>query len=139
MGLRVYVAGSSSDIERAERWIKSLRQRGIVVTASWPEMVRQNGAEPRSVDAATRARWAMDDLAAIAHADVFWMLVPPADEPTIGAWIGFGFAQRSATTIFSGDTRQTSFTALGEEYETDDAAFDRICKIDMGITKPLPK
>lgn len=134
MSIRVYVAGASLEVERAERMIKRLRGCGIVVTSSWPEVVRLQGNNPRSAAPATRARWAHDDLLGVLSAELTLMLVPPVGTPTIGGWIEVGVAHRDGQTcVFAGDTKQTIFSAMGIEFESDEAAFAHVLKLG-GVT-----
>ena len=54
------------------------------------------------------------------------MLVPPVDAPTRGAWGESCYAHALARPlVFSGDTKQSVFCALGDEYESDEDAFSR--------------
>lgn len=126
----VYVAASSADIDRAERWMAALRDAGKQVTSSWPANVRKVGAaNPRHASDAERVVWSTNDLSQIANADVLWFLAPPLEMPTRGAWIEFGVAvARDIAVVSSGDTKQSIFCSLGVELLTDSDAFDWICR-----------
>lgn len=123
----MYVAGASSEVDRAERMIRRLRERGVVVTSSWPEVVRLNGENPATAPTASRLRWSCDDLVGVETADMLLALVPPIDQPTRGAWVEIGYAKAIGNElVFAGATKQSIFCAMGFEFETDDAAFDYV-------------
>ena len=124
--LRVYVAGSSAETERAVRCMNWLRDHGIVVTSSWPEVIATVGiANPRNAPRDDRATWTQTDLAEVQTADVLWLLAP--NTPTRGAWIEYGFALAvGRMVVASGDTKQTIFTAIGDEYGTDAEALEAL-------------
>jgi len=123
--LKVYLAGSTQDIERAKRWRDALVSAGVEVVSTWIEVVEKVGSgNPQDATKVQRADWSTTDLAEVASADVLWLLVPPADKAARGAWLEFGYAvERRITLISSGDTRQSIFTAMGIELETDEDAF----------------
>jgi len=138
--LRVYVAAASSEMERAEKVMQALRDTGITVVSTWPQVIRKVGkANPMDAPRRQRAEWAAQDLTEVAQANVLWLLLP--EKETIGAWIEFGHAlmiaaaaERAAAmglpgafyrVICSGKERSI-FTALVEHFETDDAALDTL-------------
>lgn len=131
---RVYVAGSSAELNRVEHWTARLIAAGITVTSTWPANVRAVGsANPRDATREQRAAWAMTCLRQVATAQLVWFLVPAVTAPTRGAWIEVGFMRglvhgvtRAVCIISSGDTLQSIFCALGDEHETDEAAFAAI-------------
>lgn len=127
---RVYVAGASAEIERAERVIAALRERGISVTSSWPESVREYGANPREASNEERLGWASDCLTDVRVADVLLVLVPRSPATTIGAWVELGYAVHADLPIvLAGDSRQTVFGALGDECENDEDAIERVVEL----------
>ena len=133
---RVHLAGSSApaERERVQRWSAALTATGITVQATWPVTVAAVGAgEPPHTSAADRRRRAVQYLTELRQADVLWLLCPPIDTPTRGAWIELGVAYECAKLILaSGDTRQSVFTALAEEFTTDEDAFHALLLIAAG-------
>lgn len=135
--VKVYVAASSKEIERATRWMDKLRDLapyGIEVISTWPEDIacKQGGVpNPSNALRADRAAWADRNLDQIEESDVFWMLAP---DHTIPENHGHGaYAELSAaiilgvvTRLVSGETTQSVFNALCEEYPSDEAAFASI-------------
>jgi hypothetical protein len=135
--LRIYVAASSGEMERAEKWMAKLRAAGHTVTSSWPEVVRKVGsANPMTAPRELRAQWAMTDLQEVEQSNALWLLLP--EKPSAGAYTEFGFSAAMVAgsiraqqigvdappyfSIVSG--KETSiFTALVPHYETDEAAF----------------
>jgi hypothetical protein len=141
-GPKVYVAASSAEIERAKRWRDRLRQAGVDAMASWIDSIEQAGAaNPDSWPPVQRRRVALECLSEAATALTVWFLVPPKAYPdlaTRGAWAEIGFAYGGARQlVFSGDTRQSVFCALGAEYSTDEEAFARILS-SFGLGEPIP-
>lgn len=136
--MKVYVAGSSAEPERAVRWSTALREAGITVVLTWPETVAQVGsANPTGVGAEQRRAWAYQDLVVeLGEADWLWFLVPPPTAPTRGAWVelGYAFAERRHI-ICSGATAQSVFCALGLERTTDAEAFDVLVRAYVPATR----
>lgn len=123
--MKIYIAASSNDIARATIWHQRAIAQGIQTTSAWLDVIKEAGdANPRDASDRDRAAWAYDDLQGVHRADLFWLLVPPIDKPTRGAWIEFGFAQaRNKRIICSGDTKQSIFSAIGTEFADDEWAF----------------
>jgi len=125
--VKIYLSGSALEIPR----VKYNKQRleaipGITIVSTWIESVEKVGqSNPRDASREERAGYAQTDLDEAASANLIWLFAPTT--PTRGAWVelGFGFA-RDVPFISSGDTKQSIFTALGEEFETDEAAFEFI-------------
>jgi nucleoside 2-deoxyribosyltransferase len=131
---KVYIAGSSYETERAERATAALLERGVHVTATWPRVVRTVGSpNPRGATVSDRFRWSVDDLAQVRDADLLWFLVPPiapAEAHTRGGWVEVGYALGlGKLVIFSGDTKQSIFCALGYEVIDDTDALRVIADI----------
>lgn len=134
--MKVYIAGSSAEAERARvvRWHDRLRALGIVVTSTWLEDVAAAGeGNPRHLAVEVRRGLAMTDLDRMREADLVWFLVPPTTIPTRGAWFEIGSMHESLRSsprrhpiIASGDTKQSIFCALGLEFEDDVDAFTEI-------------
>jgi len=129
---RVYIAAASTaeEIARALHWRTELEEVGIEVVSTWTVVVGQTGAgNPREASTVDRGNWSRQDLSELIRADILWLLAPPAGMQTRGAWVELGYAYaESLLIVSSGDTRQSIFTALGSEYETDEDAFDGIRK-----------
>jgi hypothetical protein len=129
--MKVYLSGSSvpSEIERVTRWHNRLTKAGIHVVSTWPAVIAQSGGvgNPRDASGDQRASWSKVDLDEVRLADALWFLVPPTSAPTRGAWLELGVAYECGKLLVSsGDTRQSIFTALSEEHETDEAAFNTL-------------
>lgn len=128
--MRVYIAASSMELERVDYWAAQLVAAGIEVSSTWPISVREHGANPRESSNRQRSVWALRCLDEIRESYVVWFLVPPLDKPTRGAWAELQLAYSlDIVLICSGDTRQSVFCALGEEYATDVEAFNRIVSL----------
>jgi len=128
---KVYVAGSSLELDRAERMIAALERAGIVVTSTWTIAVRDAGTgNPANATREQRAQWTITDLAQVRAAELFLFLVPPRDVATRGAWTEAGYAlAKNKVCVFAGDTKQSIFSALAYEYETDAAALALILRL----------
>lgn len=124
---RVYIAASSapSEIERVERWAARLTAAGCQVVSTWPRNIKEVGvANPRDATKEQRKEWADTCHDQVTKADTLWLMCPPAGQYTRGAWYELGVACRCGVRVISsGDTKQSIFTALGDEYETDEEAF----------------
>ena len=122
----VYVAAAAtpSAAARVAATIAALRADGFVVTCTWPETVAVVGsANPRDASDADRRGWSTQDLNEIDAARAVLFLVPEPPEATRGAWFeaGYSYSERKHL-VFSGDTKQSVFCALGREFATDAAA-----------------
>lgn len=128
----VYVAASSSDIERAKHWTTSLGMAGIAVTSGWIEMIAENEGvgNPRNVDRSVRARYSRSNLESIDKAGLVWFLVPPTGVETCGAWWESGYAYKGGKFIVASgfDTERSVFCALAHEFKDDLTAFATICR-----------
>lgn len=126
----VYVASSSADIDRAERWMGLLAKGGLAVTSTWPKVVRTVGdANPREATMDQRCGWASCDLAEVKACDLLWFLVP-AHEGGHGAFYETGYADAlDKVSVFSGDTKKSIFTARGHEFADDTEAFAWILRM----------
>lgn len=133
----VYIAGSSKEIDRVERWRDALMKMRIVVTSTWTDNVRKVGeGNPRSASTVQRRTWAAQCCREVERARVLWVLVPQVDAPTRGAWFEAGVAYTLVRPIvWSGDTLQSVFCALGDEHnedapvEPDAAAFHHVLNL----------
>lgn len=124
----IYVAASAAgdQSQRVAIIIAALKQAGFYITCTWPEVVAATpgGANPRDASTADRFTWSAQDLREIAEADAIWFLVPSPPMTTRGAWFECGYAYaHHKFVVFSGDTKQSVFCALGHEFETDEEAF----------------
>ena len=129
--IHVYVAASAAPSEslRVQAAIAALEQIGCKVTSTWPGVVASTpgGSNPRDATWFDRIRWSRQDLLEVADSDIVWCLVPEAPLTTRGAWFEAGYAHGlGKVLLFSGDTRQSVFCALGSEYASDLEAASRI-------------
>lgn len=83
--MKIYIAGSSKDIERCEGARDAALAAGIDITEDWMTTMRESGPDSMA-DGARLIACAMDDLVGVAIADVMWLLTPPADKPSSGCW-----------------------------------------------------
>ena len=124
--MKIYLAASSADIDRAKHWRDRLVDAGIEVTSTWITNVEKVGAaNPRDATREQRAEWMRGCFREVSSSDVLWFLVPPLDKPTRGAWMEFDYALEHVQDVFaSGDTLQSIACALADdEYATDEEAF----------------
>lgn len=127
--MNVYIAAASAEIERADHWARRLRAAGIGCTSSWIENVRRVGAgNPVDAGADKRRGWSLGCLADVEGSDALWLLAPPADVVTFGAWVELGYAfSRDKLLVSSGLDARSIFGALGLEFTTDLDAYAFIC------------
>ncbi len=126
--MSVYVAGSSSELERAERVIGALRDGGVEITHDWTRGVR-DARERGIVDDASLSPGeayaaAREDHDAVRRSDAFLLLAPTT--PTRGAWVELGLALASvpgAVVVSGAASGDSIFTRLADRiFHTDDAA-----------------
>lgn len=140
--LDVYVAGSSRDLERAERVIAALRAiPGVIVPVDWPAMMREHGPD-EGLTPEQRHRFALEDAVGAEQAYVLVLLRPTPETPTAGAWVEFGIAIGAsrarfplghvAMVIIAGKGTACIFDALVSPesvVDTDDEAIEIVRRI----------
>lgn len=124
MRKRVYVAGSSAELQRAKQAMMSLRQFGHTVTHDWVTSVQLVGsANPTGATHYDRLCWSQDDLDGIERADVFWLLYPCSPSFGAGVELGFAYSQRKHLVVSGAHLLTSVFTALAQScYPCDDDA-----------------
>jgi len=85
MTLRIYVAGSSKDIDRCERAITQCREAGMIITEDWVATMRASPPD-HLLDEERILAAAIADIRGVESADVVWLLAPPASKPSAGCW-----------------------------------------------------
>lgn len=89
---RIYRAGASSDIVRAESDIAKLKVAGWTITFDWTVAVRDAGGNASPDDVKVRRDAALADLDGVATAEVLWLAQPDASSTSTGAWVELGAA-----------------------------------------------
>lgn len=133
--LRVYVIGSSAEIERAESVIARLRSERIEITYDWPANVRQVRAAGYASDAALSDAAARDaamrDVEGVDGADLVLLLAPAA--PSFGAGFEFGVAfggSQVGAIVCGPHARASIFTRLcGYVLDTDEAGIAEVLRL----------
>lgn len=125
---RIYIAGASSEMERAVAARDWLTKAGLEVVSTWTDVVAAVGdANPASATPADRRAWSVTDLEQVGKCDLLWFLVPPRETPTRGGWLEVGYARAGRKILlFSGDCSQSIFCALGTECQNDQEAMAHI-------------
>ena len=119
--LRVYIAGSSAEIARAQLAIAAATDSGFHVVSTWTNVIAKVGeANPEGATEMQRKRWSEVDLDEVRSADCVWFLSGPTSFGAGVEW-GTGYALHKVL-IASGITKRSIFTALGIEFQTDEAA-----------------
>lgn len=132
--LKVYVACSSKELDRAERVMDKIRKRGGTITFDWTIDVRRCGS--KVPDAITGLRCAQDDLGGVRDADV--VLVLDSDEPSYGRTIEHGAALvLGKTLVVSGPARGRIWETLEHaRVEGDDmAAIDMVFALGSAVAR----
>lgn len=87
VGVRVYIAASSRDIERV-RWAQqALATVGASLVHDWTQTLSN---DERTMNRRDRARLAGECIEGVRSCDLLWMLAPPG--PSCGAWAELGIA-----------------------------------------------
>jgi nucleoside 2-deoxyribosyltransferase len=121
--LRVYVAGSSLQIERVKAAQRALEERGHVVSHDWSSLIEEHGANPLDASDKQITQWASDDLHGVYNADVVWLLMP--SDGGFGAAVALGYAlAHSKPVVISGAYARSIFTIFGTCYDRDDQALE---------------
>ena len=120
--LKIYVAGSSKELDRCERVISLLREGGIEITHAWTLDVRAHGANVAD-DAILLPALRADMVKGVGRAEKVLVLV--GGEPMRGALVELGGAFLTGVELhIAGDTSKEPWArALGQRFHaTDDDA-----------------
>lgn len=122
--LRVYVAASGTDLERAARWMEALRRAGVEVVSTWVENVLKWGGVSNPVDQPEAHRALADAQAAeVVRADILWLLMPPSSSHGALWELGRADALGKATVVSGAGVARSIFTARALRFEDDLDAF----------------
>lgn len=129
--ISIYVAGASSEIERAERMMETLEREGFEVTSTWAKNIRKVGhGNPPTASHEQRRAWSITDLEEVGKADLLLFLLPNKGNATFGAWCELGFAtSRSKYLVMSGENHNI-FVGLATIYPDDQKAFEAILRFE---------
>lgn len=124
----VYVAGSSKQLDRVRNAMEALRELGHTVAHDWVSIVEAVGSAHPDDDSG-RARFAKADLAAVAQADMLWLLY---QDESVGAFWEAGYAQgRGIPVVVSGACEGNIFVANCDwNYDRDDQCL--LCEFSNG-------
>lgn len=135
--MKIYVAGSSAELDRIVRVRDRLISNGHTITEDWPSKVLAHIATGRAVNDLTpedRRAAADADYAGVASADRVVLLVPRRPIATAGAWWEGGVADAlNVPVIASGlpqDRASMIFLSRVHEVDTDEEAID-LCQDDL--------
>jgi len=128
--MKLYIAGSSDELDRAAHWHAQAREiPGVEVMSTWPDNITEVGeANPTDATDDQREAWAECCLAEVQTSDVLWLLMPQ-EGPGRGAFFELGVAvDQGLEIVVSGlDQHASIFTALaGESYACDTEAMEWI-------------
>ncbi len=99
--MKIYIAGSSKDIERCEMWRDRCIGLGIEITEDWMSVMRASPNE-QLLDHERLVACAAADLRGVEDADYVWLLAPPGTKPSAGCWseLAWAFA-RGVPAVYS--------------------------------------
>lgn len=122
--MKIYVAGSSDQLERVEDMMNTLETLGFTITHDWTTSVRLVGkANPPDASLYARLKWGRDDLAGVSDADVLVLLMPL--EGGFGAAVELGYAIAKGIPVYAaGVCSRSIFTAFGQCFDHDDQLVD---------------
>lgn len=125
--ISIYVIGASAELERAERVIAALRERGAEVVGDWTASVRAAREAGYATDATvpreTARKAARANRAAIRAAEVVIALVP--ERPSAGYGYDLGIAHEEGLEVIrSGPARSIYDHDAVRVVESDEAAVD---------------
>ncbi len=113
--MKLYIAGSSKDIETAEKWIACARAAGFTITHDWPADIRkEGGSNPDTLTDAARRVYADKDVRAVASAEVIWFL--GSEYSSQGMHVELGVAIHAERIMIFSGPRQSIFAWMVDEY-----------------------
>lgn len=135
---KIYVAGSSKEIPRVQKWIAAVRAAGYVVTCDWTVPMLEFQAMGREPTAQEATFYANQDADGVIGADYVWVLRPTTASTglhtELGITIGWNRAlERCSVTeerlrvIASGGDERNIFAYLADKiFATDEEAFEHL-------------
>lgn len=127
--MRIYVAGASSEIERARRVMAALRAEGHEITFDWTIDFESN----EGLSDVQRAAYADADFQGVFLARRVVLLVPVSPSVTQGAWWEGGVADALEIPIIASgrpeDRARNIFLSRALEVDTDEKAVE-LCRQD---------
>jgi hypothetical protein len=130
--MKVYIAGSSREIERARSAMAAVRVMGHIITHDWTADLDAVGRPDHELSREECQPYAIRDLEAVASAEVFLFLHPVTE--STGAWTELGYALRCRNdryvlgrppprpTIIVAGGRRGIFWSLADYNVVDDTA-----------------
>lgn len=116
----VYVAGASSDWERARLrmdWVRTHPGLTLIYNRVEDVVKYRAGGGKSDAELADDERFsiASNDINAVARCDIFWLLVPD-DKVTVGAWVELGVAlgQGRSVVVSGARHREHIFCSLAD-------------------------
>lgn len=89
---RLYIAGASKEIERAERAMSWAREDGFEISFDWTAHFKNSPTGDATLSPERRLTAAREDTLGVLDALVFWMLVPDKGIYTNGSFSELGIA-----------------------------------------------
>lgn len=83
--MKIYVAGSSKDIDRCEAMVAACRAMGLEITVDWVAVMRASPPDS-ACDATYLETCARNDIRGVKEADVVWVVGPSVSKPSTGCW-----------------------------------------------------
>lgn len=129
--MKVYVAASSGQLDRATAAMNALEERGHTVTHDWVTEVRLVGeANPLDASQLEQLRWARADLAGVLDADIFWLLMPSSGGFGAAVELGYAIAKGIPIIVSGGVPSRSIFTSF---------ATDCLDRDDLALNKYFPE
>ena len=125
--MKLYIASASAlpHLDTVEHFIRAITLgKKHEITYDWTRAVR-NAGHGSPDDMSVRLAAVVQDLAGVRAADLVWLLAPPADSKSTGAWVELGYALASAVPVItSGDVKRCIFADIAiKQFVTHDEAF----------------
>jgi hypothetical protein len=96
---RIYVAGPSRELERCERVIAAVRDRGHMITHDWAAVMRAVGTPDSDLEDEMLRPYLADDLGGVHHAQSLLVLLPTRGHTSSGLFVELGYALRGRHEI----------------------------------------
>ncbi len=129
---RIYLAGSSRELDRCETALAEIRAAGHAITEDWCAVMRSAGPDAEcTIDVLHAA--AIDDVRGVREADWF-ILLAPLEGSSFGAGfeLGVAFAEGVAS-IWVGEPKGPFAQLANHRYPTLSAALGHIGAVEASI------
>lgn len=121
---KLYIAGSSKELERVKKFATYAKDQGFMITEPWWDKVEEHGANP-DIPRAKKKEFADADIAGLEAAECV-ILLAPADNSGFGCAFEYGYAIAKKKPVVIAGKHASVFCALRPTVLSDNEALGHL-------------